>query len=517
MIPSFSSGDDLPPTTSRALARAGQRRQDEGSGDGRVDRVPAATYAMAFRIFTVLWAVASIFHQLAALSRHSGPFRYALTLAALWLLLRPSSVARLAVLAAAQLALVAYYMPMYVTNHWIFTSFVNLTILAAMCVVAWRRRSLQIHGSSVMAAFAPFVRIEVVILYFYAVLHKLNTDFLAPASSCAMNHYGALTSRYPLLPTGRGVTAAAISGTLVIEAAIPVLLIFRRTRVLGAVIGMVFHFVLAMNPEHKFYNFSAMIFAVYFLFLPFNYTSAVRKLAASTGWGRNLLAHSEPGKLQLVLRRVIIGVMAVVGTLFLLGFDPQRYGILIGGSAYANRLLWAVYGGTLIVIFLYAAFRWSVANATSRLVSFRPEPRILLIFPALVLLNGFSPYLGLKTETSFSMFSNLRTEAGVSNHLFIPTSFRVATFQDDLVVIVDAPNSLMPRRDRGKALPYVEFRRRAAQHPEHSVTFWKDEQFHVVDRIADHPELATPPPLLVRKFGHFRPIDISGAAIECSH
>ena len=58
----------------------------------------------------------------------------------------------------------------------------------------------------------------------------------------------------------------------------------------------------------------------------------------------------------------------------------------------------------------------------------------LLIFPVLVLFHGFSPYLGLRTVPAFSMYSNLRTEGGLTNHWFMPSrALRVAGFQEDLV------------------------------------------------------------------------------------
>jgi hypothetical protein len=519
MIPPSQQNGPAAPASAEPAGDAGVgHRPETVRGVALLERMPPETFTAAFRVFTVLWAGATLFHQIAYPNRHVGVFRYALTIAALWVLLRPSSVVRLAVLAVAQLALVAYYMPQFVTNHWIFTSFVNLTILAAMAVVAWRSRSLRIEGGELFATYAPFVRIEVLILYFYAVLHKLNTDFLAPASSCAMDHYTAIAARYPMLPTGGWVAVAAIWGTLVVEAAIPLMLVFRRTRVAGVLLGIAFHFLLAMNPEHRFYNFSAMIFAAYFLFVPFDYTRSVRALAERFAVGRRLLAQAGTGELQGHIRQVLTGAIALLTVLFLVGFDQNRYRILIGAIVYGNRVLWMVYGGALLVVFAYAVVRWNVTDASARLVSFRPRPAILLAFPALVLLNGFSPYLGLKTETSFSMFSNLRTEAGVSNHLFLPRSFRIAGYQDDLVEIVESSERSFSRfAEEGKVLPYLEFHRRAAMNPEHRVSYERAGELHVVDRIADHPELATPPPLLQRKLGHFRPIAVSGAPIECSH
>ena len=50
-------------------------------------------------------------------------------------------------------------------------------------------------------------------------------------------------------------------------------------------------------------------------------------------------------------------------------------------------------------------------------------------------LNGLSPYLGLpKTYATWTMFSNLRVEAGRSNHWLVPASWQPFGFLRDVVV-----------------------------------------------------------------------------------
>jgi hypothetical protein len=73
-------------------------------------------------------------------------------------------------------------------------------------------------------------------------------------------------------------------------------------------------------------------------------------------------------------------------------------------------VVWDVYGAVLIVAF--AAHIWRNRSATGQLVPlpFALPARTLLVVPIAVFLNGVMPYLGLKTETSWAMFSNLRTE-----------------------------------------------------------------------------------------------------------
>jgi hypothetical protein len=70
----------------------------------------------------------------------------------------------------------------------------------------------------------------------------------------------------------------------------------------------------------------------------------------------------------------------------------------------------------------------------------------------LLVLNSLSPYLGLKTESSFTMFSNLKTEGPYWNHAFIPEAVKVFPYQDQLVRVTDSNDPVLERRTRGGAL-----------------------------------------------------------------
>jgi hypothetical protein len=78
----------------------------------------------------------------------------------------------------------------------------------------------------------------------------------------------------------------------------------------------------------------------------------------------------------------------------------------------------------------------------------------------LILLNGFSPYLGLKTEAAFSMYSNLRTEGPHCNHLLLPAWLKLGPYQDDLVSIhASTEDVLRQNHERGEQLVGLEFER----------------------------------------------------------
>ena len=55
------------------------------------------------------------------------------------------------------------------------------------------------------------------------------------------------------------------------------------------------------------------------------------------------------------------------------------------------------------------------------------------VVPVLVVLNGLSPFLELRTAYAFNMYANLETAAGESNHFLVPRTLPLTDYQGDLV------------------------------------------------------------------------------------
>ncbi len=66
----------------------------------------------------------------------------------------------------------------------------------------------------------------------------------------------------------------AIWGSVGFEAIIPVLLIFKPTRLLGIGVGILFHSLLALHPHDGIYSFSTLLLALFMLFEPERILSA---------------------------------------------------------------------------------------------------------------------------------------------------------------------------------------------------------------------------------------------------
>ena len=147
---------------------------------------------------------------------------------------------------------------------------------------------------------------------------------------------------------------------------------------------------------------------------------------------------------------------------------------------------------------------------------FRLTPFSILL--AIVLFfNGLSPYLGIKTTTSFSMYSNLRTEGGKSNHWIIPKkAIQIVHYQDDLVEITQSNyppfQELIDERWR---IPFVQFQFMLAEARDGgirdiAVTFRRGGAIYTSTAAERDPELAIMPPWIVRKVSDFRKVPPEG-------
>src|SRR5688572_6543503 len=139
---------------------------------------------MKFELFSMAWAIAALFHMANHRSYTVSLAYFLLTISAILVLVKPSSIGRLTIFILLQIFQVLTTLP-NVSNHWLFTAFVNLTIIQAILYLAVKNKSFAIHKDELLKTFAPVVRIELLILYFYVVFHKLNADFFAPVVSCA--------------------------------------------------------------------------------------------------------------------------------------------------------------------------------------------------------------------------------------------------------------------------------------------------------------------------------------------
>jgi hypothetical protein len=370
-----------------------------------------------------------------------SPIRVALAALAFLVIVRPPSPWLLGVLAALQIAEVAVVLPL-VPNHRLILTFVDLALLAAIL----RRRA----GGDALDDFIPAARTIVVSLYAFAFFAKLNHDFLDPSSSCAAQFYGNVTHWWPVLPDGPAVRRTVIWATLAGEGLLAGALCVRRLRPAAALAGLVFHFLLALDATKVFLNFSAVMFALLLSFLPRGFLDSLGAMVDRRSGARTALA---------------AGLLAIVLSGLFAADDWTAWGRLF---VWVRQAVWSIYAVALVTY----AIVWCLRE-------YRPEPPLPhpplvgMAVIALVWLNGLSPYLGLKTRTTFDMYSNVRLEADRSNHFLVPRSLDLFGFLGDRVAILDTSDPALRRAyvETGEEIPYVQLRAYLTEHPEARVRY----------------------------------------------
>ena len=461
-----------------------------------------------------MWAAFTLFHQGHDNHWARTPLEAIESASAVAVLVGPTRLTRFLLLTIFQAANLWWLMP-EPTNHATFALIVDVTIVAAAIGHVLSRGVRQgFDGAAWYRSFAPALRVSVILLYVFATLAKINTAFLDPAQSCGAHHYAVLRGHFGAvgiwLPEGAAVALAAIAATLVIEGGIPVLLTFRRTRPLGVMVALVFHYLLGLNG---FYDFSSMIFALLLLFTPDSFGAIVQRV-----WLESRLRHAiGRARERLAFTGALAPLLAAGAVVVLIALQGNHWKRIFGPPFF----VWPVYGGVIVLLALPA-----LAGARATVIADRPRllraVGLLAIAPLLVVVDGVCPYLGLKTDSSFAMFSNLRTERGFANHLVIPHGPQPFGFQSDLVRVVRSSDPMLARSARAHELvPFFTLRAQvsglaAAGRRNIGVIFERGGVVHDVKHAELDPELATRYPFLLRKTLKFRSIDMIAPG-RCTH
>jgi hypothetical protein len=475
---------------------------------------PAADSVPRLTIFAFLWASQALVHHEFYLGwvLQADPFGWLLAFCAVAVLLFPSSLALFAAMLASSVVYNVRKWP-FVVNHILVESLINLVILAflarALLADPELRAGAKFARERVFDAIAPILRSMLIAMYGFAILAKLNTGFLDPRESCVAVMYGDLLRRLPFLPDTEWARVGAIAGTLAIEAAIPLLFAFSRTRLAAVAIGLPFHLMLGAIGHR---TFSALAYAMYGLFV----IEGLVVLASAThrALAERIAQPLRRRGLALLRASVALAVASLI-TAHATGAYREPLGPL---AAYQwPWLVWGLWSCGLMV-----AYGIAIAELLRSGLFMRCAPiRWAHLMTVVLLVNGLAPYLGLKTETAFAMYSNLRTEAGRSNHLFLRLP-QLADYQTDLVEIVETDHpELEELRTRGLHLTGFEFARIASDPgAEFRVDYRRGggelRRFERRAGIASDAELARPPAWIAAKLLLFRPVSLADC-VPCLH
>ena len=329
--PSASSLEDrfsrISPTGNGSTGNGSPGNGSPGNGSlAAVRYFPALRPGQPLTTFAIVWSTATLIHLLSFHFWARTWQGWLLVLCVGLTVMRPGSVLRFSALILASLNNLANKLP-FVPNHILFEGIVNLTILLAIVWGSWRHRSEVIRAcrqnratwkvvlvSSVLLGayllllqqfknehvggtltallllffscrppgecandalpaaiqqnFAGVLRWELAVMYYWAVIQKLNVDYFNPAVSCAVKMQRELETLLQLPASPERLLPVFSIGSLLIEAAIPLLLFIKLTRITGFLLTLVFHAWLALHPFPGIYSFSALVLAMLVLFLP---------------------------------------------------------------------------------------------------------------------------------------------------------------------------------------------------------------------------------------------------------
>lgn len=404
-----------------------------------------------------LWALAAICHVVGnpaftvLLPRPTlaGVTAAGLAVAAFAVLRRPANRLAWPALAVLGVALTWFELPT-LPSHWVLGGLVSLAIAAAAATknpTEWFERT---------------ARLLLLSFYAFAAFAKLNTGFLDPAVSCAVLYTNQTLESLHLptvSPTGPLAVPVAL-GTIAIELSVPVLLLRRRTRTAGAVLGMAFHMLVSLDLGQHFYDFTSVLLALFVLFLPTATRADVAvRLRVDPLFAKALAAAAAA---VLVLTHLPGGGFESVG----------RFGAFV---------LWLPFCAWFAAALVGALRATRPAGRKGAAVAFRPPGVVAAALVLVTLLNGLAPYLELKTASAFNMYSNLVTENGRSNHLVIRRAVPLTDGNKDPIEVLATKDPGLSAYARSGFRPTEDrFFHYLAEHPEVTVTYRQSGVEHTV-------------------------------------
>lgn len=421
-----------------------------------------------------LLALAVLLHQQQLDDWDAPSVGLLLSALAAWLLLRPSSrrllVAVLVVHAVSALADLPF-----VVNHWLLLLMIEATAAVAVVVGLALRRPWARDPAAVFERLAPAVRLQLVLVYLAAALSKLNSDFVDPDLSCGVAMVDRLLTPGPLDLRMSWLDGPAIWGTIALELLLPVLLLWRRTRVPALFVGLGFHAAMAAAGHVPFSGFALVFLA---LFAPDDVLGRARGVLDARPALQRLL-----DRVRDQARRPV--AVLVAGAAVLLVAGAQRVDVLDAAVTHAALLVLLAVTVALATALL-ACLRVG-GPVTYAPHSLRPAG-VLWLAPLLVVLNAASPYLGSRTQTTFTMYSNLQTEGAAWNHLLVPQAVQVLPSQDHVVRLVSSSDRRMQQAaDTGRLWVFDGLRAWASRNPDASLVYVDDGERVTVDRVGSDP------------------------------
>lgn len=366
-------------------------------------------------IFSSMFALFSVFHffnYMLEYQRFPPQLdQIFLLVAAICLFLKPQSARLLWLLMLASTISAIAQAPVS-SNHTIVRNFVVLGYWLSFFYAMFK----GLKWSDVFTNFTMAGQGSLLVMYFFGVFHKINTDFLNPETSCAVT----LWTRMPAPLTyidGPIMHYLAIYGTFAVEGLLVLMLFTRRFRHIAVVCGILFHLLLALSGYAMYISFTTLAISLHCLFL------------------------NEESSLQIYNSKFMHEVrLRTRNPIYYFLFIALILSLIVAGALKQYTLV-TVLVFPLILPFCYAIMRYGASRQPLLKADHKMSAGVIGAFlTTAFFLNCAMPYMGLKSAQTINMFANIRLEGGVSNHLIFKNPPGPFGYLED-VVRIDTANS----------------------------------------------------------------------------
>lgn len=355
-----------------------------------------------YRCYARLFAVGALFHLLLPDAHQPGWLvpDLLLGLGALWLLWRPPHRGPAFVLAWACCGL-GTLTPLLLLGD-------ALTQSVIMTLHAGAMLALLPRGEGHAMAALRWLTLAV---YAVAAFHKLNTDFLDPAVSCATGGVALLADNWslPLAPAA----LRAVWPPLFLAVEVGLVALFAWRPMLGVLLGLAMHIPLTIVFAPAF---AWVMIPGWVALLRDDELRSIAS-AARARWRRVLILGATPATLSAALYF-------------------RDHWVPYPAWQLAEVGLWLFAAAALVAVFAHPSLLRSRGAWTES------ATRLALLPAAAMIALAATPYLGLQFHHAGAMLSNLRIDAGCWNHLLVPESVRLRepyVRLDDVRVHGDVP------------------------------------------------------------------------------
>jgi hypothetical protein len=397
------------------------------------------------------------------------------------LMIRPSSTKRLALLAGVNIIVAATQMPQ-MPNHNMILFMCDIAVLASIAYADFsRKRELATWWQGV----EPFLRAALLITYGSATFAKFNSAWFNPAVSCATT---MPAKEFAFLPfdvpwTSFWFMPFVILGAEVIISLAP---LNRKLRPYALPFAFVFHTFLSLTPVSNGLGFTFILLSLLTLYLPED--------ASTDLYNRGVKFQStitKNGTLPLFAYGFVI-ISASLAILSWFAVWPEAFGFI----RYVPALILLIAFGSVISIF---SLKYRKSEQVRPAVGAKTWLQILLLI--VVGVNSLAPYLGVKTNATMTMFSNLKIEGGTTNHFIMPR-LPFETPADDLVAVISSSNpNVRTFKETGLLYTWHELRRKMSEAPGASISYERHGEVFEYQKAHENPELVSINPVLHKLTG----------------